>query len=136
MLETLPQQHIELSSTPENLAVVESLVEQLQETYSLNTDIVGNILVSLSEAVNNAILHGNKSDTNKTVTIEYIEQPNRLAFIITDEGPGFDFINIPDPTAPENLTKLTGRGVFLMRQLADKVEYADEGRTVHLEFAI
>jgi len=132
----LPQQHIELASLPENLAIVEGLVEQLQEAYHLSGDVTGNIMVSLSEAVNNAILHGNKSNADKKVTIKYTDENSRLAFIIIDEGQGFDYDNLPDPTSPDNITKLTGRGIFLMRHLADKVEYNDNGRSLRLEFMI
>ena len=129
---------ITLASEPESLAQIEPFVYEIKEKYEFGDDVLGNILVSLSEAVNNAIIHGNDSDASKKVTI--ICEPNTvkqsLSFKIIDEGDGFDYNSLPDPTAPENLEKLSGRGVFLMKQLADIVIFSDNGSTVEIQFKV
>lgn len=127
---------LKLPSNPRNIARVESFVERLVEKYHISPDIYGNILISLTEAVNNAIIHGNSSDESKTVTVLLNKRTNMLAFSVSDEGSGFDFDSLPDPTAPENLLKIGGRGVFLMRQLSDQVNFIDDGSTVEICFQI
>ncbi|MEL6926617.1 MAG: ATP-binding protein [Bacteroidota bacterium] len=127
---------LKLPSNPRNIARVESFVERLVEKYHISPDIYGNILISLTEAVNNAIIHGNSSDESKTVTVLLNKRTNMLAFSVSDEGSGFDFDSLPDPTSPENLLKIGGRGVFLMRQLSDQVNFIDDGSTVEICFQI
>ena len=127
---------LKLASDPKNVARVESFVEHLVDKYGISPDVYGNILISLTEAVTNAITHGNASDKTKTVQVRLKKQNNKLAFLISDEGGGFDFDNLPDPTAPENLLKLGGRGVFLMRQLSDDVAFYNNGSTVEICFRI
>ncbi|MEM9919250.1 MAG: ATP-binding protein [Bacteroidota bacterium] len=123
-----------LVSDPKNVARLEPFVERVFEEYNLDPEIYGNILISLTEAVTNAIIHGNDNDRNKIVRVQMRKIRKKLAFLISDEGPGFDFDQLPDPTAPENLLKIGGRGVFLMRQLSDDVEFLDNGSTVQIQF--
>lgn len=125
---------ISFTSNTENIAIVEKLVDEVCETYKIKEDFYGNILISLTEAVNNAIVHGNKLDPNKNVSVSFSADQSILRFIITDEGPGFDYDNLPDPTAPENIEKPNGRGVFLMKNLADNCSFKDDGRIVEMEF--
>ena len=127
-------QMLTLTSDPRNVARVETFVEKVVAKYRISPDLYGNILISLTEAVTNAINHGNRGDTTKTVSVRLKELAGKLAFQISDEGEGFDFDNIPDPTAPENLLKIGGRGVFLMRQLSDDVLFRDNGSTVEIQF--
>ena len=127
---------LKLASDPKNVARVESFVEHLVDKYGISPDVYGNILISLTEAVTNAIIHGNDNDKNKTVQVRLKKQNNIIAFLVSDEGGGFDFDNLPDPTAPENLLKIGGRGVFLMRQLSDDVSFYDNGSTVEICFRI
>lgn len=129
---------LELSSKPENISVVEKFIDDLRSEYTIGDEVYGNILISLTEAANNAILHGNRADEKKKVTIEYglDGRGKNLTFIVKDQGPGFDYNNLPDPTAPENLEKTNGRGVFLMMQLADMVVFSDNGATVEMSFRI
>lgn len=110
------------------------MVDDVCEAYSIKEDFYGNILISLTEAVNNAMVHGNKLDPKKEVKVTCIVEQPFLRFQIEDEGPGFDYDNLPDPTAPENIEKPNGRGVFLMRNLADNCEFLDDGRIVQIEF--
>ncbi len=121
-------------SVTDNIRIVEKLVDELCEDYKIKEDFYGNILISLTEAVNNAIVHGNRLDPDKSVSVKYDTVDEVLKFIIEDEGPGFDYDNLPDPTAPENIEKPNGRGVFLMKHLADNCAFLDDGRIVELEF--
>ena len=127
-------QTLELKSQPESITVVERMIEEVRDSYQINEDTFGNMLVALTEAVTNAIYHGNKSDPGKKIRIEYGCVHNTLTFTVTDEGPGFDFYHLPDPTAPENLEKECGRGIFLMKHLADQLIFSDGGRVVELNF--
>lgn len=132
-----PQQFmLELTSDPQNVAAVESFVQNIAQRYKLNADVHGNILISLTEAVNNAIIHGNRRDRSKTVCIRLRKQRGKLAIEVSDQGRGFDYRNLPDPTAPENITRVGGRGVFLMRQLADSLRFHNGGRTVEMLFKL
>ncbi len=128
------KQMLKLASNPKNVERVEPFVERVISSYKVSPDKYGNILITLTEAVTNAITHGNRNDENKTVLVHCEKAPSGLAFRITDEGPGFDYENLPDPTAPENLLKLGGRGVFLIRQLSDRVEFHNNGSTLEIQF--
>jgi len=125
---------LKISSNPQNLEYVESFVEKIFEKHQLSPAIYGNILISLTEAVTNAIKHGNASDESKCVCLKCNVSQSQIAFEISDEGTGFDFDSLPDPTAPENLLQIGGRGVFLMRQLSDDVTFRDDGSTVEICF--
>lgn len=127
-----------LPSHPDSIVKVENFVEGLRDRYEIKDDVFGNILISITEAANNAIIHGNKCEEAKEVVIdaEYNEGSNVLVFRVKDQGEGFDFNNLPDPTSPENLEKISGRGVFLMKQLSDWVIFSDEGATVELQFRL
>jgi len=129
-------QQLELSSTSESIHIVEKLIDAICATYKVNEDHYGNILVAITEAVNNAIYHGNKSDPEKKIHITFNSDPKAINFTVRDEGKGFDFKSLPDPTDPQNLEKPTGRGVFLMHRLADSVEFSEKGRCVSLEFEL
>ena len=128
------EKELTFASTTDNISIVEKLVDELVEKYSIKEDFYGNILIALTEAVNNAIVHGNKLDEDKNVHVRVSNEEAVLRFQIEDEGPGFDYDNLPDPTAPENIEKPNGRGVFLMRNLADRCEFHEDGKIVELEF--
>lgn len=132
--QTAQMESIEFSSKGENITIVERLIDELCEKYKIQEDHYGNILIALTEAVNNAIYHGNKQDISKKVVVKYNASPDVFFFRIEDDGPGFDYENVPDPTAPENIEKPNGRGVFLMRHLSDQLNFLDDGRIVELTF--
>jgi serine/threonine-protein kinase RsbW len=125
---------LKIVSKIENLRKVEKLVDELSSEYNISADVYGNILIAALEAANNAILHGNKLNENKNVEIEVNIEDRKLKIKIVDEGEGFDYKNIPDPTAPENIENVNGRGIFLMEKLSDKMEFSRNGATVELEF--
>lgn len=131
---TATMQELRFPSKPENIAIVEHLIDDICDKYRMIGEHYGDVLIAMTEAVNNAIVHGNKLDIKKEVLVEYEVREKDLFFRIVDEGPGFDYDNLPDPTAPENLERPSGRGVFLMRNLADECGFEDDGRIVELTF--
>lgn len=125
---------IRIPSLPENIRIVESFIDNAKDKYELNDDIYGNIMIAVTETVNNAIIHGNKSDNKKNVCLKLSLEDSVVKFIIEDEGVGFDFHNLPDPTLLENLSKPEGRGIFLIKNLCDEVTFKNEGCIVELSF--
>jgi serine/threonine-protein kinase RsbW len=130
------QVKIQIPSLIENIRVIESFIDNSKDEFDFEDDIYGNIMVAVTESVNNAIRHGNKFDKDKNVYLTLQVENNQLSFEIEDEGPGFDYENLPDPTAPENLENPGGRGIFLMRNLCDEVNFLNEGKRVQLIFNI
>lgn len=126
--------NLKLKSNPNNVAEVEPYIHHVFKELSLDESLFGNMLIALTEAVSNAIIHGNGSDENKEVNILTSNYADKVCLRVEDEGKGFNPHNIPDPTAPENLLTPGGRGVFLMQHLADKVNFYENGRIVELEF--
>lgn len=129
-----PNSKMQIVSQPESINLVEKLIDEIKTDNNIHEECYGNMLVAVTEAVNNAIQHGNKYDPEKMVHISYEIEPDQVSFVITDEGNGFDYMNLPDPTDPENLEKPTGRGVFLMKHLADQIIFSENGRVVELYF--
>lgn len=127
---------LKIVSKIENLRKVEKLVDELSSEYNISADVYGNILIAALEGANNAILHGNKLDESKFVNISVVLGEKKLKIKIEDEGTGFDYKNVPDPTAPENIENVNGRGIFLMEKLSDRIEFTRNGATVELEFNI
>lgn len=127
---------LKIASKIENLRKVEKLIDELSTEYNISADVYGNILIAALEAANNAILHGNKLDENKIVDIAIEIDETKLKIKIDDEGNGFDYKNVPDPTAPENIENVNGRGIFLMEKLSDNILFTRNGATVELEFKI
>lgn len=129
-------QEIDFPSQAENIHLVEKMVDEVCEELNVHEDHYGNILIALTEAVNNAIYHGNRLDPSKKTFVICGQEDNRLKFTVKDQGPGFDFNNLPDPTDPENIEKPNGRGIFLMKNLADEINFEEDGRTVELVFEL
>jgi serine/threonine-protein kinase RsbW len=125
---------LQIPSLAENIRIVESFIDNVKDKFKIDDDIYGNIMVAVTESVNNAIRHGNKLDKSKNVILTVDCEENKLKFTVEDEGPGFDYSRLPDPTAPENLDKLGGRGIFLMKHLCDEVSFFNEGRKVEMVF--
>ena len=125
---------IKIPSITDNVSVVESFIDNLKEKTCLSDNVYGNILISVTEAVNNAIVHGNKEDKEKKVELFLKQTKKSISFVIKDEGSGFDESKIPDPTSPKNLDNIKGRGVFLIKNLADNVKFRKKGSEVELVF--
>lgn len=125
-----------LNSNLNNVAAVQPFVEKATEDIDINQDTFGNILVSLTEAVNNAIRHGNCCEEAKQVRVAIKQKKNDLTLLVSDEGTGFDYDNLPDPLAPENIEKDGGRGIFLMRALSDDINFRNNGSTIEMKFRL
>lgn len=115
---------------------MEDFVRALVVRLNIDENLYPNILISLTEAVNNAMIHGNKLDERKEVVVTCREKKHQIQFIISDEGTGFDPYKIPDPTSDERIEAEGGRGVFLMKSLSDEIRFVDQGRTVKLMWKI
>jgi serine/threonine-protein kinase RsbW len=122
---------IEIPSIMENIRIVESFIDNARDKFKIDDDIYGNIMIAVMEAVNNCIKHGNKEDSRKLVSLAMEFADERIYVWIEDEGDGFDHAHLP---APENLELEGGRGIFLMKNLADEVNFQDKGRKVELVF--
>ena len=127
---------LQLPSKQESITLLENLIEEIADKHNISEDTFANMMTCLSEAANNAIVHGNKLDENKKVIVNADVEGKRIIWTVTDEGEGFDYNNLPDPTAPENLENLTGRGVFILKHLADQCIFNTKGNEVELHFKI
>ena len=125
---------ITINSDIEKLRVVETLVDTLSKKLGISDEVYGKILISTVEAVNNAMLHGNKGNVDKMVTVNFTADGNWFEVSVTDEGEGFQYNSLPDPTDPANIENLHGRGVFIMRSLADALVFNDTGNQVTMRF--
>ena len=129
-------QRLIIPSKTENIVLVEKLVDDVCDLFDIKEEIYGHILVALTEAVNNGLQHGNKANPDTTIEVTFKVKDDTLFFTVKDQGPGFDYNNLPDPTDPQNIEKPTGRGIFLMRHLCDGVTFEDNGTRVIMEFKL
>lgn len=125
---------IRIESKLSNLRIVENTVDEITNEIGISYNNYGKILISLLEAVNNAIVHGNNSSPEKFVDISITFKKSRLSIKVKDEGAGFTPENVPDPTIPENIEEADGRGVFIMSKLADEIKYSRKGNSVTMIF--
>ena len=125
---------LRIESKLSNLGIVENAVDTITRDAGINQEYYGKILVSVMEAVNNAIVHGNKSDKKKFVDIEIVLENSSMSVTVMDQGTGFRPAEVPDPTESENLEKVNGRGVFLMSRLADEIKFNKKGNSVTMTF--
>lgn len=115
---------------------VDNLSNYLDEALKdVSAEKYNNILLALTEAVNNAIVHGNKNDIHKQIQLEFIITDSYIKVIVTDEGEGFDLNKVPDPTLPENLLSEHGRGIYIMKHFVDElsVEKTNTGNSLILK---
>ena len=129
-------QKIQFASCVSNVSEVENCLLKLKIKFDIEEELFLNIKMATVEAVSNAILHGNCNDVSKSVSLEIYKSEGHLKFIIVDQGSGFNHIKVPDPTHPDNIEKPGGRGVFIIKQLADTVVYCEDGRKVEIDFKI
>ncbi len=125
---------LQIESKMTNMRIVENAIDEITTSLGIKADDYGKILVATLEAVNNAITHGNKANPDKIVDVEITYEKDQMLVKVTDEGPGFDPSTIPDPTKPENIEELSGRGVFLMSKLADVIDFNEKGNSVTMTF--
>ena len=127
---------LQLPSKQESITLLENLIEEIGDKYNISEDTFANMMTCLSEAAINAIVHGNKLDPDKKVFVNADVESRRIIWTVADEGGGFYYNNLADPTAPENLENLTGRGVFIIKHLADQCIFNTKGNEVELHFKI
>lgn len=125
---------LKIESRTNNIAMIEPFLKEIIAQNHICNERYADILISLTEAVNNAIIHGNAQDESKYVKINMTEGEQGVVFSVTDEGQGFDPDNVPDPTTEEFIECCGGRGVFIIKSLADRVDYQDNGCTVNMIF--
>ncbi len=132
----LPHVHEKIEfELPSDLGLMNGVLEYLQERVSklgLISPERSNLFIALDEAFVNAVKHGNKSDPNKLLKITAELSPREACFTVEDEGEGFDINEIPDPCDPANLFRTSGRGVLLIYNIMDEVEYNAQGNRVKM----
>lgn len=125
---------LNLPSNPQKITELEGFLSGVLNDLQLTRDRYPEMLISLTEAVNNAIIHGNKLDESKSVKINCKDNNKHLCFSISDEGQGFDVKEVPDPTSEDLIDCCGGRGVLIMSNLADKIRFKNNGSTVEIHF--
>jgi serine/threonine-protein kinase RsbW len=125
---------LKIESVTNNLRVVEKAIDEITNDLGIAQDNYGKIMVSAMEAVNNAIVHGNKLNPSKFVNITISHSENEVKIKVIDQGSGFNPESVPDPTIPENIEMINGRGVFLMSHLADEISFTKKGNSVTMVF--
>ena len=124
----------EFKSDPKEIAKVEPFLQKISKAARLDDGTFYRLLVAGTEAINNGIIHGNKSNPHKSVFVYCVIDSGELVFRVKDQGKGFKPEDVPDPLEEKNLLKTSGRGIFLMRSLMDKVAFSvtSEGTEVEL----
>ena len=125
---------LKFESDPDKIKLVKQWIDKIAIEYQICEALYPDILISLTEAVNNAIHHGNKGDRSKKISVVCKVKENKLKFEVRDEGQGFDPEVIPDPTSMERIDRESGRGVMIMKTLATKVEFKKRGSKVEMTF--
>lgn len=115
---------------------VEKFIHSFLQEAGLPGTQFGSVILTVCESVNNAISHGNRHNINKLVDIRAEYQNNMICIEIEDEGDGFDLHDIPDPTDTENIKNERGRGIFIIRNLADDVEFVNNGSLIKIKFKL
>ncbi|MGY6561437.1 MAG: ATP-binding protein [Luteibaculaceae bacterium] len=131
----LASSEINIPSTIESLKHIEKFAERIFLEYDLPQELFGKVMVVLLESVNNAVVHGNKSNPELWVKILFVNSDESIRFVVIDEGNGFDYTKIPDPTTPENIEKTSGRGLFLISSLVDEIKFYENGSILDFTFA-
>jgi len=123
-----------IKSDLNNIQKVERVAEKIANYMNFSQEEKDSLAIAVTEIVGNAIIHGNKNDKNKNVTIDFEYGGTTIVVIVQDEGEGFDEQKIANPLEPENLLKESGRGIFIVRALMDQVEIKcnDRGTRVRL----
>lgn len=126
------EQLLNIESNPVNISLLEGLSSEIVRKYEISNEKYPNILICLTEAMSNAIVHGNKSDKAKKVSILAKRESDSIVLRVKDEGDGFDYSNLPDPTIPENIEAPGGRGIFVIKSLSNKCVFHNNGNTIDI----
>tara|TARA_R110000868_G_scaffold1211_2_gene9306 strand:- start:25481 stop:25885 length:405 start_codon:yes stop_codon:yes gene_type:complete len=130
------QKELILKSEYEEVEKVETLLNELQTELGFNDEFYAKLMLTVSEAATNGIVHGNQLDPSKNVVLTAQSDGRKLTFTTKDQGSGFVPSEVPNPLSEENLLKPSGRGVFLMKEYAEEVEYQEGGTKLVLRFIL
>jgi serine/threonine-protein kinase RsbW len=131
----MPQtKQIILTSDLDELQKLESFLDEVCMFFDVHEDVYPDIMLAVTEATTNAIIHGNEFDPEKEVQIRVVHQDSELAFTVADQGKGFDPNNLPNPVEEDNLLKSGGRGVYLIRHYAHEVRFNAKGNEITMLF--
>jgi len=130
------QWSLNIESDIKNIDLVRSLLEKIFVQCELDLVHFNKVFLGVSEAVSNCIKHGNQLVKSKKVYIDALCDKESLMFTVKDEGIGFDFSNVADPTVSINIRKDSGRGIFIMRNIASEVSYFEGGTKVSIKFIL
>lgn len=122
------------NSDPNSIQLVKEWVDNLVIKYDVCEELYPDILISLTEAVNNAIHHGNKCDKSKRILLICTVKNSKMKFKVQDEGDGFNDKLLPDPCSKERVGLENGRGVMIMKELAHKIKFKKHGALVEMTF--
>lgn len=131
---TKEQKTLRLRSVPESMRQLEILVEEVCDANNLNHTYLGCISVAATEAFQNALIHGNQNDPNKTIVVDFQKTATGVSFSISDEGDGFDHKGIPDIKDDGKEKTFPGRGLFLIKSLSDDVVFNEKGNEIEIGF--
>lgn len=123
-----------ISSELGNILKVEGFLEQIMSEFDVEDRDRAKVALSVVEAVNNSILYGNKLNPAKKVELKAEKDGDKLTVTVRDEGEGFEYWKIPDPTTPANIMKIAGRGLYLMMTLTDDLLFHQNGKEVIMMF--
>lgn len=136
MQDIIKEKTLEFPSVIKNINLVEKFIDEICDEYNINNTYFGNILVSLTESVKNAIIYGNKRNPDKKVKVKFIANPTYLSFSVSDEGKGYNLSNTYNPDDLYNTSTNTGNGLYLIKKLSDKVKFSNKGSQIELIFYI
>lgn len=128
-----PPNILVINSDKSELQRVEEFIKEVFSFYNFPLDCYNNVLLSISEATLNSIVHGNKSDRRKKVELDVDCKTHLISVKITDEGEGFDYETLPDPTKEENIRKESGRGIHIIKSVAKSVSFNEKGNSLQFE---
>lgn len=114
----------ELTSDRKSLKLIEAMLEEIKQKFCISEELFYNLVITVTEAVNNAIIHGNKLDINKNVLVRVDCNNDQLKISVKDQGSGFNLDKISNPLLPENLLKESGRGIFIIKKIANQTEFS------------
>lgn len=128
------EKFIKINSSVNRFCEIEDFLNSIHSQFGLSRKLYCRIYIAIFEAINNAIQHGNRNDITKFVQIFFYDECNSYVFLVEDEGDGFDFNSVSDPTLFDNLRRESGRGIFFMMKYADEISFLNNGSCVKLIF--
>lgn len=136
--ELLFDKEVKLKSHKDSINLLEPLLLEMRSKINLTDTSFYDIIISITEVVNNAMCHGNKYDADKSVIFKMQASATQIVIVVKDEGKGFDPDKLDDCTQPDNLLKSSGRGVYIYKELMDEVEIisSEQGTTVIMKYFI